>query len=388
MTASSPKVLVVIGSLDRGGCETHLLRVLPDLKQEGITPEVFLFADDGPLAPLLEQAGVKLIRPWLKRDQLRQEKDFIALLIKVLSLGLVSIQFLIHLVWHRPDIVHFFLPASYLWGAPLALIARQKKLLMSRRSLNNYQQGDTWYRWCEMRLHPLMSRILVNSKAITEQLVKIEKVEPQKITLIYNGVKQPIIDEVAVSALRTRFITQPSNILIGCVANLIPYKGHADLLEALALLKSHRGWRLVLAGRDTGYGLELKQKAQDLGIDDRVVFLGEYDDVWSLYHAVDLVILPSHQEGFSNALIEAMSAGKAIVATDVGGNAEALDFGVNGLLVRPQNPVEMASAINQLLTKTSLRQEMGQKAKDNARTYFSHQTCVQLYGDLYKNLLQ
>jgi hypothetical protein len=94
----------------------------------------------------------------------------------------------------RPDIVHFFLPEAYLIGAPLARAVRLPRLVMSRRSLNNYQNRHPWLSWGEQRLHRSMTTVLANSKQVLSQLHDQEGVPPNKLELIYNGIPLECFD--------------------------------------------------------------------------------------------------------------------------------------------------------------------------------------------------
>ena len=131
------------------------------------------------------------------------------------------------------------------------------------------------------------------------------------------------------------------------VANLIAYKGHSDLLEALAKANSRlpSGWRLFVAGRDDGAGATLKSWAEALGIGDNTIWAGERSDPDNVYAAADLFVLPSHEEGFSNSLIEAMGYGLPVIATAVGGNLDAVQSGDSGVLVPVRTPEALGEAI-------------------------------------------
>ncbi|TFH42095.1 MAG: glycosyltransferase, partial [Lysobacterales bacterium] len=99
-----------------------------------------------------------------------------------------------------------------------------------------------------------------------------------------------------------------------------------------------------------------------------------------------IFVLPSHEEGFSNALIEAMSAGLPIVATDVGGNSEAIEDGVSGIIVPPRNPPAIAAAVEVVAHCRDLRMRLGVAARNRVREKFSLDSCVDAYDALYRSL--
>jgi glycosyltransferase involved in cell wall biosynthesis len=172
------------------------------------------------------------------------------------------------------------------------------------------------------------------------------------------------------------------------VANLIPYKGHADLIDALALAAPRLGlnWRLVIVGRDAGIGAELKRRAGAAGIDDSLLWLGEQPSADALFAAADIAVLASHEEGFSNALIEAMGRRLPAIATTVGGNADAIADGVSGLLVPPRAPAELAAAILRLASDAELRTRLGDAARRRVEREFSLEAAALRHANLYAGL--
>ena len=131
----------------------------------------------------------------------------------------------------------------------------------------------------------------------------------------------------------------------------------------------------------------LARAAEGHGFGSHVSFLGERADAPALLRIADLAVLPSHEEGFSNALIEKMAAGLPVVATDVGGNAEALDGGRAGVLVPPHDPNAMAEAIRCFAQSPGMRAELGRIARNRALHAYSIGHCVDQYEAIYTRLL-
>jgi glycosyltransferase involved in cell wall biosynthesis len=213
-----------------------------------------------------------------------------------------------------------------------------------------------------------------NSAPVVEDL-KAEGIPEHKLSLIYNGVCVP-----APPAPRNR---EEDPILV-VVANLIPYKGHEDLLQALAPL-SHLKWRLWCVGEDRGIQAHLEKHAQELGIGNRVTFLGLRHDVPAILAQSHIGVVSSHEEGFSNALLEEMAAGLPVVATQVGGNQEALgpDYDPN-LMVPPHNPQALGAAIERLLTDPDLAQKWGAANRHRVTQHFSQEACLEGYVKVLK----
>ncbi len=381
LSKSPARLTVVIGSLDRGGAEWHLLQVLPRLAAHNFTVEVFCLHHRGELAAEMERRGVSVSGP---------EQVSTLLPKRILYVLFCSFILFFHLLKRRPDIVHFFLPAAYLLGAPAAVLARCRVRIMSRRSQNNYQEDLFGSGFLERQWHRRMSAVLGNSRSVVSQL-RDEGVPEEKLHLLYNGVDissygRGIPRDIA----RTRLGLSNDALVFTIVANLIPYKGHADLLRAFSLASASlpENWVLLCAGRDDGIGSDLQDLVEELGLTQRVHWLGSVKDIPSLLAAADVALLTSHEEGFSNAVIEYMASGLPAIVTDVGGNAEAIEHGKTGLVVPAKHPAALADAILQLAQNPKTRQEMGAAARLKASERYSLEACVESYAGLYRKILR
>lgn len=379
-------ILYVIGDLELGGAERHLVQTLPRLLNRGFRPKVYVLTRKGRLAPQLEAAGVEVIAPPLA-DLLRKLPKPLRVAV-MLPVTVSRLSWL--LVARRPAIVHFFLPEAYLIGGLLSLLFGPSLRVMSRRSLNMYQRRHPYATRLERRLHSRMSAVLGNSRAVLRQLLE-EGVEPARAGLIYNGID---LTPYAVVAPReqTRAAAgiAPDTFVLILVANLIPYKGHADLLHALGSIRATMppGWVLLCVGRDDGIGAELRELATRHGISANVRWLGERMDIPALLTAADVGLLSSHEEGFSNVVLEGMAAALPMVVTDVGGNAEAILEGECGLVVEARKPDAMAQAIQLLAGDPALRARLGKAARLRVRSFFSLDSAVDAYTVLYESLLR
>ncbi|MGE0611962.1 MAG: glycosyltransferase [Hyphomicrobiales bacterium] len=378
--------LIVIGSLDVGGAEFHVTRIAPRLKALGWSPAVCCLNRRGALAASLEAEGIEVIDPPLER---LMSSPFA--LVKGFAMTVSGIRLFGLLLARRPRIAHFFLPQAYLVGGLVSVLARVPVRVMSRRSLNVYKARHEFAWRLELRLHRHMTALLGNSRAVVRQLVEEEGCDPARTGLIYNGIDiAGYGDRVLGAALRRELGLGGDAFVMLIVANLIAYKGHMDLLEGLAAIRERLpgGWALLCAGRDDGCGDELRRRVSGLGLDGHVHFLGQREDVAALYAAADIGLLCSHQEGFSNAIIEGMASSIPMIVTDVGGNAEAIRHGDTGIVVPPSDPRALGSAILGLVNSSpSQRREMGARARARAQELFSLEACVAAYDRLYRSLL-
>jgi len=381
------RIVIFIGSLERGGTELHLLRTLPGLRADGLAVEVFVLSGRGVFVDAMREAGVPVVTPAIARF-LPARRGGIA---RFLLLAGLAPELTWRLLWRRPSIVHFYLPESYCLAGPIAVLMGIRTKLMSRRSLNAYHASKpSILARLERWLHRRMTAVLGNSERVVAQLSADEDVPREKLVLLRNGVAVNALPADGRRAqIRTELLIEPSCVALVIVANLIPYKGHLDLLEALALLPAERDWNVLVLGVDAvGHRSMLERRAEALGIADRVRFLGETEDVGRVLDGCDIGVLCSHEEGFSNALLEYMERALPVVATAVGGNTEAVVDGETGLLVPPRQPRGLAEALEKLIADAELRRRLGAAGRDRAMRRFSQDASVEAYARLYRSLLQ
>jgi glycosyltransferase involved in cell wall biosynthesis len=364
-------VTIVTSRLEIGGAERHLARVLPALKRRSIDVTVYAMERGGPLEAELALHGVRVEGP--PRDgPLHWPRATLALA------GFLRRE--------RPAVVHFFLPRPYLFGSIAAELAGHRRRLMSRRSLAAYQEKYPLLRFAERLLHARTIGLIGNSQAVLGELAT-EVSDRSKLALIYNGIEMPP-PIAAVDRLRVRRELNIDNdaLVIVVVANLIAYKGHHDLIDALGSVKDSlpKPWRLLAIGRDEGIGEGLKRRAETLAIASNMMWLGEQIAVERLLAVGDIFVLPSHEEGFSNALLEAMAAELAVIATAVGGNLDAVVDGESGILVRPRDPRALAAALTRLARDPTLRRRLAAAACRRVKQRFSLEKCVARYETLYR----
>ncbi|HUO81928.1 MAG TPA: glycosyltransferase family 4 protein [Gammaproteobacteria bacterium] len=199
-----------------------------------------------------------------------------------------------------------------------------------------------------------------------------------EVDVIHNGVDAFAAPE---SAPADR---PPGKLRLICVSRLIPRKGIADLLRAMQKL-AHLEVELKIAGSGP-IGQELATLVAELGVQDRVEFLGyqSASEVRRLNASADIFVLPTHSDAFANAILEAMSAGLPVIATDVGGAREAIEHGINGLLVQPHDPDGIGAAIARLANDPDLRQRMSTSNIAKIERQFTWPAVARQYCAVYK----
>jgi len=230
--------------------------------------------------------------------------------------------------------------------------------------------------------------ILVNSDAVRRDVERTERYWEGKFRKIYNGVEPMTAwSSGEREAFRQREGIPADAFVAACVSNFYPYKGHAELVEAAArVLTAFPNVLFLLVGRDSGTLEATRTRVRERGIEGSVRFLGSRADVPNLLRASDLFVHPSREEGFSNAILEAMAAGLPVVACDVGGNPEAVVDGETGRLVPPRDPERFACGMVELIADESKRKIFGEAGQRRASERFSLDRMVGEMESLYESL--
>ena len=206
----------------------------------------------------------------------------------------------------------------------------------------------------------------------------------RKTRLVQRGVNTNRFCAAAVPASKAM-----QQVVASCVAQLLPVKGHPTLLNAISRISEVE---LLIAGEplDKNYASSLKDLTVKLQLKDRVQFLGNVDNIPELLAKSDFFVLPTwgrlRMEGCPVALLEAMSCGKACIATDIPGVRDIIEDGKNGLLVPPENATALAEAISTLCASPELRRSLGEAARKRIEDRFSIEREVADHEDLYAGI--
>lgn len=231
-----------------------------------------------------------------------------------------------------------------------------------------------------------VQRFVALSKAIESYLTGPVGFAPSRVQRICNGVDTVRFAPASVVPEAWPF-RRGEHLVVGAVGRMQAVKDPLNLVDAFLRLREicPTDWpRLRLAMLGGGPLLEAaRERLTQAGIADRVWLPGDRDDVAALLPQVDVFALPSQAEGISNTLLEAMACGCAPVATDVGGNAELVEHGVNGLLVPAQDSAALGAALARLVADPALRERLAAASLARVRGEFSLDTMVAAYGRLY-----
>jgi glycosyltransferase involved in cell wall biosynthesis len=275
------------------------------------------------------------------------------------------------------DIIHFHTKRAHTFSLWLSHGSATPKYVVTRRM--DYPETNNWYTRC--LYNRKVDGVVAISRKILELLVQAG-VEPEKIRLIHSGI-EPRRFGSAVSDCGV----QSEEIVVGMAAVLEERKGHRFLLEAARRLKA-QGCRIKyhLAGEGS-LRKSLQDMAGRMGLKEDVQFLGFVTDMPAFLSKIDIFVLPSVFEGLGVSVLEAMAAGKAVIASRVGGLTELVMDGVTGLLVGTGDAEGLASAILKLADDRALIGEMGRKGRERVNERFTMEQMAKQNEDYYYDLL-
>ena len=367
------RLCLVVASLDCGGAENQVVELAARLDPERFDTSIALLTHPGEMFEEVRKGGIRvdLVRPTKPRGPWSDWLD-----------GLI-----VRLEEDRPEVVHGFIFPTYLITALAAAKVGGIAAVAGVRSLSLGFESRFPYSWLERLGNRLSDCVVGNSEAVRAAAIHRDPGIVGKFQVIHNGID---VDKYGVGAdrltVRRSLGLGDEHFVVLMVANLIRYKGHREAIQSFARIRAaNTHARLVLVG--TGPEEEaLRRMADELGIAPEVMFLGRRRDVPVLLSAADVFLLASHEEGFPNAVLEAMAAALPIVATDVGGLREQIGGGEAGVLVPARDCDAMAAALDGLATNAEERRRIGEAARDRVRRAFSWDTAVARHAALYAAL--
>ncbi len=291
-----------------------------------------------------------------------------------------------------PQIVH-----SRNWGTVEAVAAarwvRSCAAVHSEHGLETTATArEPWRRACFRRIaFELADRVLAVSYQLRDLHAKRTRFAAGRIEVIHNGVdgRRFFPDPAARSRMRAKFAIAENEFCIGCVGNLLPVKDHMTALHAVRkIADALPHWRLVIAGEGPERARLEEFIAANPECKGHISLLGAQDRIPELLNALDVYLLPSLSEGISNSLLEAMSTGLPVIATETGGNPEVVVNGNSGLLFPVGDSNKLAEQLLTLESRPELRAELAQGAIRRVREEFSMDAMIRNYTRLYESLGQ
>ncbi len=364
-------MLLAVG-LGIGGTETHVLELASRVDRSRFDVMVCTLKPGGEIARELQARGIRVVSldgggKWDVRVVFR-------------LLSLVRAE--------RPDVIQAFLFWANIVGRFCRLVVRDVRVLSS------YHDEIV----TEGRLMRLLDRVMMRwtdgivccSKAVQRSIDSRIGRTARQCSVIPFGIDPRRFEPDAPALIRQELGLHEQRLVIGTVCRLVePKKGISVLLQALGRLRTrHSGllWQVLIVGDGPARGM-LEALRDDLGLSSSVVFAGARRDVSRVLPLLDVFVLPSLYEGFGIALLEAMAAGKPVIASNVGGIPEFVNPGETGILVEPGNADVLAEAIEQVLTNRDRAKRMGANARAMIRQRFDIASVVRQHEEVYETAM-
>jgi glycosyltransferase involved in cell wall biosynthesis len=343
-----------------GGGQWSLYYLIKHLNKDRFHP-VVLCPDKGELAEKMKAAGAEVI--FLKTGRIRSLSPYT--IIKFISIIRDRNIALIHTdsttETFYAGIAAKILKVPLIWH----IRARDGEWLLDRM------------------LSALSTKLILVADAVRTRFKSTDK---RKAPTIYNGIDLEEFDSSASPlSVREEFNIDNDTVLLACIGRIEEKKGQEYLVAAM---KHAADAKLLLAGRaDETYLKRIKALCDELGIAERVIFAGQRDDIPSLLRSIDILAFPTLTEAFSRVILEAMAAAKPVVATDTGGNAEAVTDKVTGYIVRTKDPEAFCKRINDLIQNKEKRNKMGLAGRIRVEEKFNVNKIVRQIEAVYFEIL-
>ena len=369
------RVLQLITSLERGGAENHLLALLTHADRRAFELETAVLSGEGELVPVFRKAGIPV---HLLKARNRFDPLALGRLVRLLREGHFDI---LHSHLFRADIYA---------GLAVARLGERRPLLVSTRHNDDRFFLNPFVGLVHYGVSARQDLIIAISDHIARFTVSRGVRHPERVRRVYHGLEPPVTKALEREGqhIRQELGIGPHEFLVGNVGRLALQKGQRHLIAAMPLLLERvPRARAIIAG---GGDLEdyLRDLANEMGVADRVHVLGPRKDVPALMHAIDVFVMPSIWEGFGLVLLEAMAAGRPIVASRVATIPEVVADGESGLLVPAGDPLALATALAELAEQPALAVRMGEAGRERLRKQFSVEKMVGDTELLYRELLE
>jgi len=365
------KVVLFIDSLVRGGAQRQLVELARNLDRNLFDPIVLVYHDIPQLRSDLEERDIPVV---LIPKSTKADFRF---LMKLVSFFRTE----------KPDIIHSYLKTPNMWARIAGRLAGVRRIITSERNIDI--QHSVIRMSIEKILHYFSNYIAVNAEAIKYILVNKLKIPEHKIKVIYNGVDTDRFckyDVEKVKNIRASYGYGKEELVVTLPGRIEPQKNHMCLLQALYELRRYNKIKVLFVGNEVDGALksELMRFVNANGLNGMVRFAGRQDDMVAVYNLSDAVVLPSLWEGFPNILLEAMSVGIPVIASDIADNRKIVIDGVNGFLFRSNDHIGLADILQKLVMGSNDQViGMGKIGREIVCNTYSLGKMVKAYEDLY-----
>ncbi|HBY01493.1 MAG TPA: hypothetical protein DEG92_02950 [Rikenellaceae bacterium] len=360
------KLIYIIDDQFIGGAQIHLFNLVRGLKGiEYADIEVISLSGEGEIQDRIRGMGVPV-----RNFSMKSSRD------PIFYIDFIKLVFF--LLKKKPDIVHTYLDTANVFGVIAAKYAGVRTIITSRRDLGVFRSRRM------EKLIGLLSnkvhKVVCVCEAAARESIRREGLQGRNVQVIQNGNE--------IERFQNRQKQKTDNLIFWnvAVANR-KEKGHDDLIRAFRIVADKIPNAILRLVGDGPLLPGLKDLANNLGIADRVEFVGCSNDIPSMLKDTSIFVLPSHSEGISNALLQAMAMGIPAVATNVGGNPDVVVHGVTGMRVEARDPESMAQSLIKMAGDRVRLEQMGYDAARRVTELFNFDQMVKNYDGLYNTSL-
>lgn len=381
--AKPVKIAYVLPSAAVGGTELHVLTLASRIDRRMFDPLLVCTSSGGALEKAFADADVPV---HIMGYEGLTKKPALILPRLFRAWGTIR-RFEGILCKERVAILHAFLPEACILGALAGHLARTRAVVLSKRATCEYKKRHPLYARFEDLANLASDAITVNSRAVEIDVRRTERFIGRKMTLVYNGIdagEEPGPPSPPPSGIHV----PPGAALITYVANLREGKAHRCLVDAAKkVVAAFPRARFLFVGEERNEAGGVRERIRMLGLEEKVLLIGRRPDVPAILRASTLVAHPGTEEGFSNAVLEAMAAAVPVVAARAGGNTEAVVDGETGILVPPGDAGGFAAAILRLLGDPSAARAMGEAGRRRVIEWFTVERMMEEVKALYAGVL-
>lgn len=369
-------VVHLIDHMGLGGAQNVLVKLLPELRAQGVAVTLVVLRGTVPQAAVLHAAGIAVQQLELGRYNPLQLPVVFRTLLRL-----------------KPDILHASLFRAWMLADLYACVDPKVKLILHDHSGPIHDlKAPGWLgglaAGLQRRLATRVDAYICVSQAVAAHAQTIWQAPRDKTVVIYNP-----YDEVTITAEQRRQARHslgigPDQPVVLALGRLSEEKGHTSLIDAVACLRSQRQAlpRILIAG-DGPLRSELEARIVRLELQQHIQLLGRRSDTADLLAAADVFVQPSRYEPLSLSVLEAMSAGLPVIGARIGGIPDLIRDNDSGLLVPPNDATALAAALALLIDDEQLRQRLGDSAGRRVRRHFSPEQAVAQTVVCYHTLL-
>ena len=356
-------------SMEIGGIETHLYEVACRLNSDEFLPSICVLKGGGTLERRLESKDIAVY------DLCKREGIDLAIVLKLRKL----------LLEKGIRILHTNNYSAWLYGVLAALGIRSLKHVHAEHAIIDIKRRAR----IERLLSYFTDSIVCVSGGVRDYMMNYQKITPRRLTVIYNGIDTDRFSRNPETRkeYRKQLGISDGSPVVGIIARLNPIKDHATLLKAFSKVSQTLPDAVLLIVGGGEMEDALVSQASALNITEKVIFLGERNDIPGLLNVIDVFVLSSLSEAHNVSLLEAMSSELPVVATRVGGNTEIVDENVTGFLVPPKDSDTLAVKIMDIIVTEEHKNNMGAKGRAKVLEKFTIDRMMNNYISLYKKLL-